>query len=424
MARVLVLLSAVLLLGLARPARAKVAVTVWASGLSPATLAAMATAIRHAHPNIALSVADYPSDRYAEALREAASSRLLPDIVAVAPGAETQAIRGSLIHLDPIADAVLGKDWQDDYPAALLAEAKLGNPPGDGRFYMLPMTARVDGLWLGTAAAAKAHVGSVPLTLAALGRDAARLRQAGLQPLVVDGGSGQALVRLYLQILAETDPRLVRAAAKGEAVWTRPPALTAARTWRHLFAVGIVPQAALRMSERQARAAYRDGRAGMIADSSELLALARRKPGYAVGQFFTFPAMPPSLAPAPPVGGIALGWAMTRAATGQDSVKVASSAVLHDLLVGAGAEVAVDRLAGFPAWKGLALHHPPPEQVAALHRRLRTALATALPDVIGPPAIEQALALQLRRLAERKVAPQAAMEAVNQAAQGAEEAAR
>lgn len=419
MLRTLIVLAGTAALGLATQASANVTVTVWASGVSADTLAAMATAIDHAHPDLTVRAVHFPPGEYERALASAASSRLMPDILAVAPGAETQSVRGSLVALDPIADQALGKEWKDHFPKKLLDEARLGNPPGDDSLYMLPMTTGIDGIWMSNPAAARAHApASVPKTLAELAAKAERMRSAGMEPLVLGGASDRALVRFFLQVATETDPSAVRKAEHGAVAWTDPGMQKAAAVWRQLFAQQIVPRDVLGKSPDQARHDFLHGKAGMIVEDAGALAGAGSVPE---SQFFTFPAVPPSHAPAPLTGGVALGWAMTRVATGQNSVKVASAEVLHDLIAGPAAQVAIDRWQGFPAWERLAPQQPPPAPVAAIDRWLGTQVSKAKPDVVAHPATERVLAEQLRLLAEAKISPQAAMRTVNATAKREQE---
>lgn len=419
MVRAIMVLAAILFGAFPAAARAKVVVTLWASGLAPATLAAMVTAEHEAHPNIDVRATYFPSNRYTAALARAASSGLLPDIVALSPGAEMARLRGSLIELDPIADSELGKEWDHHFPDKLLSEARLGNPRGDNSFYMLPMTSGVDGLWTDREAEAKAGVQGVPRTMKALAHMGTGLRKAGMEPLVFGGASKAAVTRLFLQILAEIDPQTERAAAQGKTVWTSRSVISAARLWSQLFAGRIVPQNALNLSDDQARKAFAQGHAGILAAGSGLLPHAGQS-SHAEWQFFTFPAVPPSVAPAPPVGGIGVAWGITRAATSEEEVKGASAAVLHDLIAGPAAQVAIDRFAGFPAWKDLALHVQPPRPVGLLWDQMRESVSNALPDAVSDPRVEDALSAQLRLLATSKTAPKPAMQAVQAAAQDAE----
>jgi ABC-type glycerol-3-phosphate transport system substrate-binding protein len=419
MIRGLSFLAGIVLLGCAAApasAQAKVTVTMWASGMSPRTLGRMVDALELAHPDITVQAAYFRPGQYAAALRAGASSRLLPDIVAVRPGAPTQRLRGALIPLGAIADQELGKQWQKGFPVWALDDARLGNRVGDNQFYMLPMTTGLDGLWISGSAAGS--IGKPPGSVAALVQAAGQLGRNAETPLVIDGASDHMLVGLFMQILAASDAPLVRPAAEDKAVWTNHGMVHAAAIWRQLFARQVIPQGAIHFSGPQARQAFLKGKAAMIAGGPDMLAVAAQSSG---SRFAPFPPPNPSSPPAPPTGGIGLGWAITRTAAGQGPVKVASAEVLRDLIAGPAAEVAVDDGLGLGAWHSIVPHVSLPADVRPVLAEMRAKLPEAVPDTLGNPYTQQALAAQLRLLAQGKTSPSAAMAAVNRKAQREQE---
>jgi hypothetical protein len=84
--------------------------------------------------------------------------------------------------------------------------------------------------------------------------------------------------------------------------------------------------------------------------------------------------------------------------------------------VGSGAQVAVNALAGLPAYDALRPQLPLPGDVQRLYDNFRAQLGGAKPHVIGDPVVEDALVGALRAVAAGNEAPERAMRAVDDAA--------
>ncbi len=265
------LLLALLLLpfGAARAAET-VVITLWTWRPEASLVAEMVAAIRHAHPDIDLRAVVQPGATYFPALRQAAASGTLPDIIGLPAGSAMQRLRGSLEDLSTPADGIFGTDWRKHFPKELLDEAALGNPPGDDTLYLLPMTAQVRSLWLDRAAFEQAGLSGAPPTLDAMGEGAAKLRAAHLTPLALAGRSDRALIGLFLEIVAQTDATELQAAEGGQPVWTHPGMLRAAGSWQRLFSK-VVGKDALLTDAAAARAAFAQAHAGMSAEGSDWL---------------------------------------------------------------------------------------------------------------------------------------------------------
>ena len=395
----------------------KVVVTLWTARPEARVVAEMVAAIEHAHPDIALHAVVQPAETYGAALAEAGAGTL-PDILGLPAGAEAQRLRNQLQELSTKASDIIGKDWETHFSPEVLGEARLGNPKGDDSLYIMPMTTEVLGLWFDGPAFVKAGLTSPPRTLDEMGADAEMLRRAGLAALALGAADGRAMVALFLQIVAQTDAADLLSAEAGQPVWSHPGMVQATSVWRSLFARRIADQGALATSLGEAAAAFAQGHAGMSPQSSDWLRQARapgQSESFKFGPF-PFPAVAPKGQASPPLGGVSVAWAMTRNATGSPDTDRATQIVWHDLVVGSGAQVAVNALAGLPAYDALRPQLPLPGDVQRLYDNFRAQLGGAKPHVIGDPVVEDALVGALRAVAAGNEAPERAMRAVDDAA--------
>ncbi len=398
----------------------KVVVTLWTWRPEASVVAEMVAAIEHAHPDIELRAVVQPAEVYFNALAEASAAGTLPDIIGLPPGAETQRLRDRLQDVSTPASDILGKDWRKHFSAEVLGEARLGNPKGDDNLYIMPMTTEVLGLWFDGPAFVKAGLPSPPKSLDEMANAAEKLRQAGLSPLALGAATEQAMIALFLQIAAQTDAKDLLSAESGQPAWSRPGMVQAAAVWRSLFTRRIADQDALVTRADAAAAQFAQGNAGMSPQASDWLRQAHpsEKPEtpalFNYGPF-AFPAIGPHGQPSPPLGGVAVGWAITRNANGSPDVERASQIVWHDLIVGPGAQVAVNELAGLPAHDGLRPQLTLPADVQQLYDMFRAQLGGARPHVIGDPAIQRALVSELRAVAAGNEEPERAMAAVDAA---------
>lgn len=189
-----------------------------------------------------------------------------------------------------------------------------------------------------------------------------------------------------------------------------------ATAWQVVFGE-IAGPAALKTDTATARGEFAQGKAAMSAFGSSWLHEAR-VPGQTLTKYgeFAFPPIAPDKQPSPALGGVDVGWAVTANASITPEIERASHIVLRDLLVGVGAQVAIDELSGLPAWTDMVPHEPLPADVRRLYDSLRARLGTAKPHVIGDPSIHDALAANLRKIATGAESPAAAMAAVDAAA--------
>ena len=231
----------------AAPAKAAdpVTVTVWSWSPVTPTMNAMVAAIEKAHPDIHVQAQIQPHAAYSVSLQAAVGSGNMPDIIGLAPGAETQQYRPHLLKLAPIAEELWGKDWQHNFAPSLLAEARFGNPEGDADFYAIPQEAQINNFWYNIPAFTKAGLAGPPKTMAELVADAEKLRAAGFTPFYQGGATGIFDVWTYLLIAVQTDLDSAMQGETGAPIWTKPGMVEAARVWQRLFTDHVFQPGAL-----------------------------------------------------------------------------------------------------------------------------------------------------------------------------------
>jgi len=419
-----------LLLGLAvptlsGPARAAepVTVTLWSWSPVAPTMAAMVAAIEKAHPDIRIRATIQPHTAYFTALKAAAASGTLPDIIGLTPGNYTQQYRPHLLALDAMAKAAWGAGWEKHFAPALLAQARLGNPAGDTKFYMLPMEAEVLNLWLDRAAFHAAGIAKAPATFDEMVADAAKLRKAGFIGMYQGGATGVFDNWVYMQIAAQTDLKDLLAAEIGKPVWTRPGMIAAATVWGELFTRKVVQDGALSALQYPTGAnLFAVGRVGMISLGSWWLQEThlstdpklQTMSGY--DKFF-FPALKAGGMASAPLGGVDVGWGVTKTAAKSPAEARAVAIVLKELISGGGEQVALNQLNDLPAFGGMRPQGTLPPAVRRLYDSYIAELAHAHPHQIGNPVIYQALVSNLQAIGAGTKTPAAAMAAVQAVAE-------
>jgi raffinose/stachyose/melibiose transport system substrate-binding protein len=419
----LVTAMATALAGAASAQPARTVVTLWSWSPVAPTTSAMVAAIEKAHPDIEVRATIQPHTAYFTALKAASASGGLPDIIGLPPGAYTQEYRGDLQNLTATAELLWGTDWQKHFAPALLEQARLGNPKGDDGFYMLPEEAEVLNLWYYRAAFAKAKIAEPPKDFAELVADARKLRAAGYIPFYQGGATGLFDGWVYMQIAAQTDLPDLMAAEKGAAVWDKPGMVEAARFWQLMFREYVVQPGALSALQYPTGAnLFAAGRVGMISLGSWWLQetglsdnpALKTMSGY--GKFF-FPALQPGGKPSPVLGGIDLGWGVTKTAAASPKVEAASRIVLKELISGVGEQVALDQLNDLPAFDEMKPTYKLPAHLQQLYDTYIAELQTAHPHAVGNPVVFEALVSNLQAIAAASKTPEEGMAAVQKVAQ-------
>jgi raffinose/stachyose/melibiose transport system substrate-binding protein len=205
-------------------------------------------------------------------------------------------------------------------------------------------------------------------------------------------------------------------------VWTQRGMVEAAKGWQRLFTDKVVQDGALSALQYPIGAnLFAAGRVGMISLGSWWLqqtALSdnpaiRTMSGY--GRFL-FPAVTPGAKPGPALGGIDLGWGITKGANSSPQVKAASQTVLKELIGGVAEQVALNQLNDLPAFRGLKPSQTLDPHLAELYTSYIRELETAQPHAVGDPVVFDALVSNLQAIAAGQKTPEAAMAAVQQVA--------
>lgn len=403
-------------------AQSPTVVTLWSWSPASPTTTAMVKAIEKAHPDITVKATIQPHSAYFTALKAAAASGGLPDIIGLPPGAYTQEYRPYLQNLAPVAKEAWGEGWQKNFAKALLMQARLGNPKGDKSFYVLPQEAEVLNVWYNRKIFAKAKISSPPRTFAELVRDAKKISNAGYIPFYQGGATELFDGWVYMQIAAWTDLPDLMAAEKGAAVWDKPGMVKAAKIWKRLFTDGVAQAGAMSALQYPTGAnLFAAGRVGMISLGSWWLqeTALSDNPGVKTmsdyGKFF-FPSPGKENAKAPILGGIDLGWGLTKTAKSSPAVEAASHTVLKELISGVGEQVALDQLNDLPAFNGMKPSQKLPAHLQKLYDTYIAELKDAHPHAVGNPTIFDALTSNLQAIAAGSKKPAAAMAAVQAAA--------
>ena len=134
------------------------------------------------------------------------------------------------------------------------------------------------------------------------------------------------------------------------------------------------------------------------------------------GKFF-FPAVAAGGEVSPPLGGIDLGWGITRTAEKSPAETKAAETVLKELISGVGEQVALDQLNDLPAFAGMKPTETLNPHLKDLFDTYIQELQTAHPHAIGNPVVFQALVSNLQAIAAGQMTPSVAMAAVQEVAQ-------
>src|SRR5580698_3236348 len=136
---VVFLLSSALFLSAGRSAEQnKKQITVW-SWFIASTMAKSIKAFEEQNPGLEVKYTYYNySPEYITALKAAAASNSLPDIIGLQPGSLTQQYREQLVSLNSYAAKDWGDNWTTQISPVALKQLTMGNPPNDSNYYLLP----------------------------------------------------------------------------------------------------------------------------------------------------------------------------------------------------------------------------------------------------------------------------------------------
>lgn len=406
-----------------KAAAAPVTVTLWSWTPVAPTMKQIVADIEKKYPNIRIQTNIEPTPDYRTALKAAAASGSLPDIVGLAAGSLTQEYRADLQPLDAVANKLWGSGWQSNFPQAALNQARLGNPAGDSHYYMLPQEVEVLNLWYNKKIFSQLHL-KPPTSFAQLVSDSHAITKAGDIGFYFGAGQSNFLDWQYLEMAAQTDFSAMEASAKGtNPQWNAPGMIQAARYFKQLFTDNVVQPGALGDVQYPTGAnLFAAGKVGMILLGSWWLQesqFASSPPGLKTMQdygTFAFPPLAAGLSATPPLGGVDFGWGLTKNAARSPQVEQACELVLKELISGVGEQVSLNQMNDLPAFKGMQPTISLNSHILALYHRYLQQIKIAHNHQIGNPAVAQALFSNLQALAAGKESATQAMNAVQAAA--------
>jgi raffinose/stachyose/melibiose transport system substrate-binding protein len=397
----------------------KATVSIWSWTPVEATMKKVVTAIEQKYPNITIETNISPHADYNTAIQAAASSGSLPDIMGLPPGSQTQQYRTDLQPIDPIAKQLWGADWKSNFPQSAIAQAALGNPSGVQSLYLIPQETEVISMWYNKPAFKAAGIKAAPTTVDELVSDAKKLKSAGYIPFYQGAAAGNFNGWLFGQIAGQTDMKDLQAAQNGQATWTAPGMVKAAKVWSQLFSDGVFQDGAVSAQQYPTGAnLFAAGRVGMIMLGSWWLQEAaldtspqglKTMSDYAS---FSFPAVASGGSATPPLGGIDFGWGVTKNAAKSASVQKATNIVLKELVSGVGEQIMVNDLNDLPAFKGFKPETKYSSDVMKLYNGFLSQVQKAQGHLIGNPTVATTLSSSLQSLALGKTSPAGAMETV------------
>lgn len=393
----------------------KTVVTVWSWFIS-STMNQAIKQFERSHPNVVVKYSYYNySPQFLTALKAAAASNTLPDIIGLQPGSLTQQYRSYLAPLNTRAAKTWGTNWESKIFPVDRQQMLMGNPPGNNNVYMLPQESQVICLWYNTQIFKTLHL-AVPRTLAQLANDAHTLSAHGDIPMYQGVAGAWQNENVYEMIADQVAPGLFYKAQEGKASWTSPGLIKAMQIWKQLFTDGVFQAGALGDQAYPTGAQlFADGRVGMMALGSWWLQEAKYAPpippliqgmkGFAP---FFFPAVTSNGHVSPPVGGIDVGAGLTK----NGAKNPAAWEFLASLVNGSGEQASLNALNDLPAFKGFVPTVPISSHISQMYHSFVRELSHAENQRFAYPPIETAFDNAIAGVAANKLTPLAALKQV------------
>jgi raffinose/stachyose/melibiose transport system substrate-binding protein len=294
-------------------------ITVWSWFIS-STMEKSIKAFEQKNPGLKVKYTYYNySPQYLTALKAASASNSLPDVIGLQPGSFTQQYRDQLVPLNAYAAKEWGDDWASKAFPVALKQLTMGNPTNDSNYYLLPQECQVLVIWYNKEIFKKLGL-SVPQTYQQLVDTAKKLSSSGYIPLYQGAADGWQNENVFLMIANQLAPGLAEQAEAGKAPWTSAALVSAMEAWEGLFKDHVFQEGALGARAYPTGAQlFAQGRVGMMALGSwwmqeskfppPLSALVQNMNGF---DFFYFPALKEGGQASPPVGGVDIGYGLTK----------------------------------------------------------------------------------------------------------------
>jgi raffinose/stachyose/melibiose transport system substrate-binding protein len=399
-------------------AQDKQQVTVW-SWFIQSTMKKSIEAFNEAHPDINVTYTYYNySPEYITALKAAAASGSLPDVIGLQPGSLTQQYREQLQPINDLAAKEWGASWTDKVFPVNQKQMLMGNPQGDKNYYIVPQESQVLVVWYNRKLFDQLGI-TVPKTYSDLKAAAKKLTDGGYIPMFQGAADGWQNENVFLMLANQFSPGIVDKAQTGETPWTAPELISAMQAWKALFDDGIFQQGALGAHAYPTGAQLlAQGKVGMMALGSWWMQESKFPPplsefvqnmdGF---DFFYLPPVKDGNPASPPIGGIDIGYGLTK----NGAKNPAAWTFLAELTNGVSLQEALNDLNDLPAFAG---HEPKgdvSEHVRDMYKRFMTDLPKAENQRFASPSVAEALDNALAGVAAGSLEPQAALATVQTA---------
>jgi raffinose/stachyose/melibiose transport system substrate-binding protein len=398
--------------------RAKKQITVWSWFIS-STMEKSIKAFEEKNPGLEVRYTYYNySPQYITALKAAAASNSLPDVIGLQPGSLTQQYREQLAPLNTYAEKEWGADWRSKIFPVNLKQMAMGNPAGDTNFYILPQESQILVIWYNKEIFKKLNL-EVPKTYSDLVAASKKVSSAGLIPVYQGAADGWQNENVFLMLTNQLAPGLVDEAQNGRAPWTSPQLVKAMQAWANLFKDGVFQQGALGARAYPTGAQlFAQGRVGMMALGSWWMQESKFPPplsqyvqNMSGFEFFYFPALEENGKPSPPVGGIDIGYGMTKnGEKNPDAWKFLASLVRGD-----GLQQALNDLNDLPAISGFEPQGDVAPNIKEMYDRFMADLPQAENQRFLSPQVSEELDSVLGGVAAGTVAPEDGLKRVQAA---------
>ncbi len=369
-------------------------ITVW-SWFIASTMEKSIKAFEEKNPGLKVKYTYYNySPQYITALKAAAASNSLPDIIGLQPGSLTQQYREQLVPLNSYAAKEWGDDWKATVFPVALKQLTMGNPPNDSNYYLLPQECQVLAIWYNKEIFNKLGL-TVPQTYLELVNAAKKLSDNGYIPMYQGAADGWQNENVFLMIANQLSPGLVEQAQAGKAPWTSPVLVSAMEAWSMLFKDHVFQEGALGARAYPTGAQlFAQGRVGMMALGSWWMQESKFPPplshfiqnmnGF---DFFYFPALTTGGKPSRPVGGVDIGYALSKnGANNPEAWKFLAS-----LVKGVALQQALNDLNDLPAFTGFEPQGEITPNIKQMYDRFIADLPHAENQRIAHPEIGDAL---------------------------------
>ena len=245
------------------------------------------------------------------------------------------------------------------------------------------------------------------------------LTDNGYIPMFQGAADGWQNENVFLMLANQFSPGIVDKAQAGDTPWTAPELVAAMKAWKGLFDDGIFQQGALGAHAYPTGAQlFAQGKVGMMALGSWWMQESKFPPplseyvqnmdGF---DFFYMPPVKDGNSASPPVGGIDIGYGLTK----NGAKNPEAWTFLAELTNGVGLQEALNDLNDLPAFEGNSPKGDITDHVKEMSARFMADLPKAENQRFASPAVAEALDNALAGVAAGSIEPEAALATVQAA---------